>query len=74
MLLDIAPRFTARVSTLTVDDYVVMDGKTGRQVMNGKGKPLVLDTMEAAQEVATVMCERVRLLPVPKSMAELFPV
>lgn len=56
------PRFTARVSSLAPDDFIVMDGKTGRQVMNGKGMPLVLDTMADAQAVASEMCARVALL------------
>lgn len=54
-----SPRFTARVSSLVPDDFIVMDGKTGRQVMNGKGVALVLDTMDAADGVARVMNERV---------------
>jgi hypothetical protein len=73
MLLDIAPRFTAHVSKLTTDDYIVMDNKTGRLVKDGKGLPLVLDTMAEALKVADIMVERVRLLPAPKSMAEMFP-
>jgi hypothetical protein len=73
MLLNIAPRFTAQASALVPDDFIVMDGKTGRQVMDGKGLPLVLDTLAEAQKVADIMTERVRLLPAPKSMAELFP-
>ncbi len=73
MLLDITPRFIAQVSTLTTDDYIVMDTRSGRQVMNGKGLPLVLDTLAEAEDVARIMNERVRLLPAPKSMAELFP-
>lgn len=57
-----SPRFTARVSSLVPDDFIVMDGKTGRQVMNGKEVALVLDTMDAADEVARVMNERVATL------------
>lgn len=57
------PRFTARVSGLVPDDFIVMDGKTGRQVMNGKGVALVLDTMDDAVDVAQIMNERVATLP-----------
>lgn len=56
------PRFTARVSSLAPDDFIVMDGKTGRQVMNGKGVALVLDTMADAESVAVEMNARVALL------------
>lgn len=55
-------RFTARVSSLVPDDFIVMDGKTGRQVMNGKGVALVLDTMADAESVAVEMNARVALL------------